>query len=42
LRLASRGFVTWFLGLPVEAIERRAEIVEHGRKVAIQCGTTAD
>jgi hypothetical protein len=30
------------LGLPVEAMERRAEIVEHGREVAGQGGTTAD
>ena len=34
--------VFWALGLPLEAIERRAEIVEHGGKVAVQCGTTAD
>ena len=26
----------------IEAMERRAEIVEHGRKVAVQCGPTAD
>jgi hypothetical protein len=30
------------VGLPVEAVERRAEIVEHGGKVAVQCGPTAD
>jgi hypothetical protein len=32
----------WFRGLPLEAVERRAEIVEHGGEVASQCGTTAD
>jgi hypothetical protein len=34
-----RHAVHW---LPVEAMERRAEIIEHGGKVAIQCRTTAD
>jgi hypothetical protein len=34
--------VTKFLGLPVEAVERRAEIVEHGRKITVQGGPTAD
>ena len=29
-------------GLPLEATQRRTEIVEHGREVAVQCGTTAD
>jgi hypothetical protein len=29
-------------GLPVEAMKRRTEIVEHGRKITIQGGTTAD
>jgi hypothetical protein len=27
---------------PVEATERRAEIVEHGREVTVQGSTTAD
>jgi hypothetical protein len=31
-----------FQGLPVEAMKRRAEIVEHGRKVTVQGGATAD
>ena len=26
----------------IEAMQRRAEIVEHGREVTGQCGTTAD
>jgi hypothetical protein len=34
--------VALFRRLPVEAMERRAEIVEHGRKIAVQGGTTAD
>jgi hypothetical protein len=34
--------VSKFLGLPVEAVERRAEIVKHGRKIAVQCRTSAD
>ena len=34
--------VTRFQRLPLEAMERRAEIVEHGRKVAVQGRTTAD
>jgi hypothetical protein len=34
--------VTRFQRLPFEAMERRAEIVEHGRKVAVQGRTTAD
>jgi hypothetical protein len=35
-------FVTGSFGLPVEAMKRRAEIVEHGRKITVQGGTTAD
>jgi hypothetical protein len=31
-----------FFRLPLEAMQRRAEIVAHGREVAGQCGTTAD
>jgi hypothetical protein len=30
------------LGLPVEAMQRRAEIVQHDGEVAGQRGTTAD
>jgi hypothetical protein len=30
------------LGLPIEAMQRRAEIVEHGGEVAVQGGPTAD
>jgi hypothetical protein len=32
----------YFGGLPVEALQRRAEIVEHGRKIAGKRDTTAD
>jgi hypothetical protein len=40
--VSSRGLTTRSFGLPVEAIQRRAEIVEHGRKITVQCGPTAD
>jgi hypothetical protein len=43
------GLATWVarfrlgsFGLPVEAMKRRTEIVEHGRKITVQGGTTAD
>jgi hypothetical protein len=42
LRLASSGRVMRLLGLPVEATQRRAEVVKHDGKVAIQRRTTAD
>jgi hypothetical protein len=41
LRLASRGRAG-FLWLPLEAMERRAEILKHGREVASECGPAAD
>jgi len=34
--------VARFRGLPLEAMKRRTEIVEHGRKITIQGGTAAD
>jgi hypothetical protein len=41
LRLAA-ACIGLFRRLPLEAMQRRAEIVEHGREVTRECGTTAD